>query len=106
MGWTACATPHSYPLNGYMLSTEYLRNAPSSSRELQLLHHRDILPSSCTVIQQFCLYPCPCGYHGDTESACTCPPASIARYAKRVSVRLLDRINIRVEVPRVNYEHR
>ncbi len=48
--------------------------------------------------------PCPCGYYGDTERACTCPPAAVARYAKKVSGPLLDRIDIHVDVPRVNYE--
>ncbi len=48
--------------------------------------------------------PCPCGYYGDTERSCTCPPAAVARYAKKVSGPLLDRIDIHVDVPRVNYE--
>ena len=48
--------------------------------------------------------PCPCGYYGDTERACTCAPSAIARYTKKVSGPLLDRIDIHVDVPRVNYE--
>jgi magnesium chelatase family protein len=48
--------------------------------------------------------PCPCGWHGDAERACTCSPALVARYQKRVSGPLLDRIDIHVEVPRVQYE--
>jgi magnesium chelatase family protein len=48
--------------------------------------------------------PCICGYHGDSERQCTCTPAAIARYQKRVSGPLMDRIDIHVEVPRVNYE--
>ena len=48
--------------------------------------------------------PCPCGYYGDTERACTCPPSAVARYSKKVSGPLLDRIDIHVDVPRVNYE--
>ena len=47
---------------------------------------------------------CPCGYFGDTERACTCAPSAIARYTKKVSGPLLDRIDIHVDVPRVNYE--
>ena len=52
----------------------------------------------------FCLYPCPCGYYGDTERACTCAPSAVTRYSKKVSGPLLDRIDIHVDVPRVNYE--
>ncbi len=48
--------------------------------------------------------PCPCGWHGDAERACTCSPALVTRYQKRVSGPLLDRIDIHVEVPRVQYE--
>ncbi|EFO81493.1 Mg chelatase, subunit ChlI [Oscillochloris trichoides DG-6] len=48
--------------------------------------------------------PCPCGWHGDAERACTCSPALVSRYQKRISGPLLDRIDIHVEVPRVNYE--
>jgi magnesium chelatase family protein len=48
--------------------------------------------------------PCPCGYHGDSERQCTCSSALVARYAQRVSGPLRDRIDIHVEVPRVNYE--
>ena len=63
-----------------------------------------MIPSGSTAKQQFCLCPCPCGYYGDSERACTCPPATVARYTKRVSGPLLDRIDIHVDVPRVNYE--
>jgi magnesium chelatase family protein len=48
--------------------------------------------------------PCPCGYYSDPARECTCSPASIARYQKRLSGPLLDRIDIHVEVPRVDYE--
>jgi magnesium chelatase family protein len=45
--------------------------------------------------------PCPCGYYGDSVRACTCAPAQVARYGKRISGPLLDRIDLHVEVPRV-----
>jgi magnesium chelatase family protein len=48
--------------------------------------------------------PCPCGYYGDPIKPCTCSPAMITRYQQRVSGPLLDRIDIHVEVPRVDYE--
>ncbi|WP_026369841.1 YifB family Mg chelatase-like AAA ATPase [Kallotenue papyrolyticum] len=48
--------------------------------------------------------PCPCGWYGDAERACTCSPAAVTRYSKRISGPLLDRIDIHVDVPRVNYE--
>ncbi len=48
--------------------------------------------------------PCPCGYFGDAERTCTCSPAAVTRYQKRISGPLLDRIDIHVEVPRVDFE--
>jgi magnesium chelatase family protein len=51
-----------------------------------------------------CVYPCPCGHFGDTQKACGCAPAVVTRYQKRISGPLLDRIDIHIEVPRVDYE--
>jgi len=48
--------------------------------------------------------PCPCGYYGDPFKPCTCAPAVVTRYQKRISGPLLDRIDIHVQVPRVEYE--
>lgn len=48
--------------------------------------------------------PCPCGYYGDPVRECTCNPATISRYQKRISGPLLDRIDIHIEVPRVDYD--
>jgi len=48
--------------------------------------------------------PCPCGYHNDPVKECTCTPAVVSRYQKRISGPLLDRIDIHLEVPRVEYE--
>ncbi len=48
--------------------------------------------------------PCPCGYHGDPVRECTCSLTQVLRYQKRISGPLLDRIDIHIEVPRVDYE--
>ena len=48
--------------------------------------------------------PCPCGYHGDPTRECGCSPGAVARYQKRLSGPLLDRIDVHVEVPRVAYD--
>lgn len=48
--------------------------------------------------------PCPCGYYGDSVRQCTCSPSEIRRYQQRLSGPLLDRIDIHIEVPRVDYD--
>ncbi|HJW90851.1 MAG TPA: YifB family Mg chelatase-like AAA ATPase [Anaerolineales bacterium] len=48
--------------------------------------------------------PCPCGYYGDPVKPCTCSSSLVTKYQKRISGPLLDRIDIHVEVPRVEYE--
>lgn len=48
--------------------------------------------------------PCPCGYFGDPLKECTCNPATVTRYQKRISGPVMDRIDIHVEVPRVEFE--
>jgi magnesium chelatase family protein len=48
--------------------------------------------------------PCPCGFYGDSQEPCTCAQALVTKYQKRISGPLLDRIDIHIEVPRVDYE--
>jgi magnesium chelatase family protein len=48
--------------------------------------------------------PCLCGYFGDPVKPCTCAPAVVTKYQKRISGPIIDRIDIHVEVPRVDYE--
>jgi magnesium chelatase family protein len=48
--------------------------------------------------------PCPCGYFGDSVKPCSCASSTVTKYQKRISGPLLDRIDIHIEVPRVDYE--
>jgi magnesium chelatase family protein len=48
--------------------------------------------------------PCPCGYYGDPFRECKCSSGEISRYHKRISGPLLDRIDIFVDVPHIDYE--
>jgi magnesium chelatase family protein len=48
--------------------------------------------------------PCPCGYYGDPVRPCTCGQSTVTRYRQRISGPLLDRIDIHVEVPRVDFD--
>ncbi len=48
------------------------------------------------------LNPCPCGFYGDPVKVCTCSSSQIVKYRSKISGPLLDRIDIHIEVPRVN----
>ena len=48
--------------------------------------------------------PCPCGFLGDLKKSCICMPGQIAKYKKRISGPLLDRIDIYLEVPAVEVD--
>lgn len=45
--------------------------------------------------------PCPCGYHGDPLGQCKCTPERIERYLEKISGPLLDRIDLQIQVPRL-----
>ena len=49
--------------------------------------------------------PCKCGWYGDPSNRCTCSEQSVQNYRSRISGPLLDRIDIIVEVPAVEFEH-
>ena len=48
--------------------------------------------------------PCPCGYFNDKSRECMCTPPMIQRYVAKISGPLLDRIDIHIEVPAVQYK--
>ena len=48
--------------------------------------------------------PCPCGYFGDLKRECRCSHTQVQKYRQRISGPLLDRIDIHVEVPAVQYK--
>ena len=47
--------------------------------------------------------PSPCGWTGDSQKPCTCAHSAVTKYQKRISGPMLDRIDIHIEVPRVDY---
>src|SRR6266853_3702655 len=48
--------------------------------------------------------PCPCGFHNDRTRECHCTQPMIQRYISKISGPLLDRIDIHIDVPAVNYK--
>ncbi|MGL4942219.1 MAG: YifB family Mg chelatase-like AAA ATPase [Thermoguttaceae bacterium] len=63
--------------------------------------HTSTFPARFILIAA--LNPCPCGYRNDPRRACRCLPTQIERYMARISGPLLDRLDIHIEVPPIDY---
>lgn len=59
-------------------------------------------PAKFTLVAS--MNPCPCGFFQSQEKECRCTPTEIARYQKKISGPLLDRIDLYIDVPKVKYE--
>ena len=57
----------------------------------------------CSITLVCAMNPCPCGYYGTGVRRCTCTQQQVTKYQNKISGPLLDRIDIHVEVPAVDY---
>jgi magnesium chelatase family protein len=82
---------------------EVLRQ-PLEDREVTLGRARAVLTFPAEFVLVGSMNPCPCGYFGyDQDRPCTCNAQQVQRYRAKISGPLLDRIDLHVEVPRVDF---
>ncbi len=75
---------------------------PLESGEVTIARASGSVNYPCRFMLVAAMNPCPCGYRGDPRHSCTCRPADIARYKRRISGPLIDRIDLLVDMPPVD----
>lgn len=82
---------------------EVLRE-PLEERKVTISRVNATLTFPSSVILICAMNPCPCGWYGDPKHDCRCTPNEIRRYTRKLSGPLLDRIDIHIRIPRVDYK--
>ena len=77
---------------------------PLEAGSLTISRVRGSVSFPARILLVAAMNPCPCGYYGDSRRSCSCPEATVSRYQRRVSGPLLDRFDLFVDVPRVEYD--
>lgn len=92
-------------LSEFSRSTMEALRQPLEERQITISRVRGTLTFPCSIMLVAAMNPCPCGYFGHPSKNCTCSSQAIARYLARVSGPMLDRMDIHVEVPPVDFEN-
>ena len=82
--------------------SEVLRQ-PLEDRVVHITRVSGTVNYPCSFILVCAMNPCKCGYYGHATKACTCTPKARLAYTAKISGPLLDRIDIHVEVPALDY---
>jgi len=82
---------------------EILRQ-PLEERKITLNRSAITLTYPCEFLLVAALNPCPCGYYGSSGQQCSCTPYQRKNYLNKISGPILDRIDIHLEIPRLEAE--
>ncbi len=91
-----------FPEFGHVTLESLRQPMEDRSVTVSRVHGSVTFPASFMLVGA--MNPCPCGYYGDHFRECKCSHGEISRYHRRLSGPLLDRIDIFVDVPHVDYE--
>ncbi len=84
-------------------SLETLRQ-PLEDGKVNITRVAGSLSYNCSFMMVAAMNPCPCGYFGHPTKQCTCSSRSVANYLGRISGPMLDRMDLHIEVPPVNFD--
>lgn len=85
----------------YRLSALEALRQPLEDGEITISRRLTSLTYPARLMLVAAMNPCPCGFRGDVQRECTCPAHRLRQYRARLSGPLLDRIDLYLEVPRV-----
>lgn len=91
-------------LTEFKKSTLEAMRQPIETKKVSIARAQQTVTFPASFLLIAALNPCPCGYLGDKRKQCVCAPNAIAHYIGKLSGPLLDRIDIQVTVPSVDYE--
>ena len=74
---------------------------PLENKEISIARNNIFYRFPCSFMLVVAANPCFCGYYGDSKKRCTCSPGDLKRYWDNISGPILDRIDMRVEIPRL-----
>lgn len=78
--------------------------APLEDGEITISRVAATLSYPCKVSLIAAMNPCPCGFYGHPTKQCSCSSGAVTKYLGKISGPMLDRMDIHVEVPPVNYK--
>lgn len=85
-------------------STLEALRGPLEDKEVTISRINSTITYPCNFIFIATMNPCPCGYLNDERKECVCTPNQITNYRNKISGPILDRIDMHVEVARVEYK--
>ncbi len=77
---------------------------PLEERRITIVRARHAIEFPASFALVAAMNPCPCGYYGSALRNCICDSGKVRRYRGRISGPLLDRLDLQVEVPQVDYK--
>ncbi|MCX7868835.1 MAG: YifB family Mg chelatase-like AAA ATPase, partial [Terrimicrobiaceae bacterium] len=86
-------------------STLEVLRQPLEDRKITVSRAAGSVTFPCSVMLVAAMNPCPCGFFGDAKRECRCSPRQVENYRNRISGPLLDRIDIHIEAPAVEFQH-
>jgi magnesium chelatase family protein len=87
-------------------SREVIENLrqPLEDGEISIARAQGSLTFPANFILVAAMNPCPCGNASSPQKQCTCAPTQIARYKRKISGPIMDRIDLHIEVPLIKFE--